>query len=189
MFNYFKILLLGILFVTGCSNIPSTEEIDNDIAKIDREIKEATTTVQNYSGGLLSVLASVRLETLKTTKAMLEQKRTGFKRYIHVTYTVNGNKYSPPKDKDKLLEEIKKDIENLENELKEAKEESKQYGGGLLGVLSLTRVATIKNSIAFLEQRRLLLKHDIPYYSILPADSKNNEPGFKATPGRDIDKF
>jgi len=188
MFNYFKILLLCIPFVTGCSNIPSTEEIDNDIALLDNEIKEATATVQNYSGGLLSVLASVRLETLKTTKAMLVQKKTGLKRYITVSYSVDGKKYSPPKNKKDLLKELEQDIENLKSDLAKAQKESDQYGG-LLGVLSLTQVATIKNSIAFLEQRRLLLKHDIPYYSFLPATSNSNEPTFKATPGKDIDKF
>lgn len=189
MFNYFKMLFLGILLLAGCSNIPSTEQIDSDIGLLDKEIKEATVTVQDYSGGLLSILANVRLETLKSTKAMLEQKKTGLKRYIPVSYSVDGKKYSPPENKDDLLKELEQEIENLKNDLAKAEKESEQYGGGLLGVLSLTQVATIKNSIAFLEQRRLLIKHDIPYYSILPAASKSNEPSFKPTPGNDIDKF
>lgn len=189
MFNYFKILFLAILLLAGCSNVPSTEEIDSDIGLLDKEIKEATATVQDYSGGLLAILANVRLETLQSTKAMLEQKKTGLKRYIPVSYSVDGKKYSPPENKNDLLQELKQDIENLKNDLAKAEKESDQYGGGLLGVLFLTQVATEKNSIAFLEQRRLLLKHDIPYYSILPATSKSNEPSFKPTPGKDIDKF
>ena len=189
MFNYLKILFLAILLLAGCSNIPSTEEIDSDIGILDKEIKEATATVQDYSGGLLAILANVRLETLQSTKAMLEQKKTGLKRYIPVSYSVDGKKYSPPENKNDLLQELGQDIENTKNDLAKAEKESNQYGGGLLGVLSLTQVATIKNSIAFLEQRRLLLKYDIPYYSIIPATSKSNEPNFKSTPGKDIDKF
>jgi len=189
MFKYFKIFFLCILLLAGCSNIPSTEEIDGDIGLLDKQIKEAIATVQNYSGGLLATLANLRLEALQSTKAMLEQKKTGLKRYIHVSYSVDGKKYSPPENKNDLLEELEQDIENLKNDLAKAEKESDQYGGGLLGVLSLTQVATIKNSIAFLEQRRLLLKHDIPYYSIIPATSKSNEPGFKPTPGKDVDKF
>lgn len=189
MFNYFKILFLAALLLAGCSNVPSTEEIDRDIGLLDKEIKEVTATAQDYSGGLLGILANVRLETLQSTKAMLEQKRTGLKRYIPVSYSVDGKKYSPPENKNDLLKELEQDIENLKNDLAKAEKESDQYGGGLLGVLSFTQVATIKNSIAFLEQRRLLLKHDIPYYSILPATSKSNEPSFKPTPGKDIDKF
>ena len=64
MFNYLKILFLAILLLAGCSNVPSTEEIDSDIGILDKEIKEATATVQDYSGGLLAILANVRLETL-----------------------------------------------------------------------------------------------------------------------------
>lgn len=189
MFKYFNILLLVIIFLSGCSNVPSTEEIESDIDLLNKEIKEATVTVKDYSGGLLGILANVRLETLQSTKAMLEQKKTGLKRYISVSYSVDGKKYSPPENKNDLLKELEQDIESLKNDLAKAEKDSDQYGGGLLGVLSLTQVATIKNSIAFLEQRRLLLKHDIPYYSILPAVSKINEPGFTPTPGEDIDKF
>lgn len=189
MFNYFKILSLTILLLAGCSNVPSTEEIDSDMGLLDKEIKEATATVQDYSGGLLAILANVRLQTLQSTKTMLLQKKTGLKRYIPVSYSVDGKKYSAPENKNHLLQELKQDIENLKDDLAKAEKESDQYRGGLLGVLSLTQVATVKNSIAFLEQRRLLLKHDIPYYSILPATSKSNEQSFKPTPGKDIDKF
>lgn len=189
MFSYFKILFLIFLVLTGCSNVPSTEDIESDLSLLDKEIIEATTTVQDYSGGLLSVLANVRLETLQSTKAMLDQKKTGLKRYIPISYSIDGKKYSPPENKNDLLQELNQDIESLKIDLVKAEKESEQYGGGLLGVLSLTKVATVKNSIAFLEQRRLLLKYDIPYYSILPTASKSNEPTFKPTPGKDIDKF
>jgi len=189
MFNYFKILFLAILLLAGCSNVPSTEEIDRDIGLLDKDIEEATTIVQDYSGGLLAILANVRLGVLQSTKAMLDQKKTGLKRYISISYSVDGKKYSPPENKNDLLQELKQDIESLKIDLVKAEKESEQYGGGLLGVLSLTKLATVENSIAFLEQRRLLLKHDIPYYSILPTASKSNEPTFKPTPGKDIDKF
>jgi hypothetical protein len=131
----------------------------------------------------------VRLETIQSTKAMLEQKKTGLKRYIPISYAIDGKKYSQPENKNDLLEELERDIESLKNDLAKAEKESKQYSGGLLGVISLTQVATIKNSIVLLDQKRLLLKHDIPYYSIIPTASKSNEPSFNPTPGKDIDKF
>jgi len=120
---------------------------------------------------------------------MLEQKKTGLKRYIPISYAIDGKKYSQPENKNDLLEELERDIESLKNDLAKAEKESKQYSGGLLGVISLTQVATIKNSIVLLDQKRLLLKHDIPYYSIIPTASKSNEPSFNPTPGKDIDKF
>lgn len=189
MFNYFRTLFLLTLLLAGCSKVPSTIDIESDINLLDNEIKEAIATVQDYSGGLLSILAKVRLETLKSTKTMLEQKKTGLKRYIPIAYTIDGKKYSPPENKNNLLQELERDINELKENIARAEKENNKYTGGLLSILYLTQIATEKNSIAFLEQKRLLLKHDIPYYSVLPATSKNNEPGFKPTPGKDIDKF
>lgn len=183
------IFLLSVVFLYGCSNVPSTEEIESDLKIVQAEINDAQGTVQEYSGGLLAILANVRLETLKSTKSMLEQKKNGFRRYIPLSYSIDGKGYTPPKNKDVLLQGLDDDLKELQRDLAKAEEESAKYGGGLLGVLSLTQVATAENSIAFLNQRRLLLKHDIPYYDIVPAPSGNKEPGFKPTPGEDINKF
>ena len=177
------------MLFSGCSNIPSTEEIDKDISLLNEEISNAQATAQEYSRGLLAVLATVRLETLKTTKVMLEQKKNGYKRFIPLTYSIDGKRYSPPENKDNLLNDLNNDLESLQEDLTKAEKESAQYGGGLLGVFSLTQVATVKNSIAFLKQRSLLLKYDIPYYSLIPNTAGSGEPGFKPTPGKDIDKF
>lgn len=189
MSKYVTIILLSVFLLYGCSNVPSTEEIDGDLKTVETEIKDAQETVQEYSGGLLAILANVRLQTLKTTRSMLEQKKSGFRRYIPLSYSIDGKGYTPPEDKDALLQELNDDLKGLQQDLSKAKEESSKYGGGLLGVLSLTQVATVENSIAFLNQRRLLLKHDIPYYDIVPAPSTNGEPDFKPTPGEDINKF
>lgn len=189
IYKFFYIWILVIFLFSGCSDIPSFEEIDKDISLLENEIKEAEDNLKDYSGGLINVLINLRVETLKATKAMLEQKKTGLKRYIPVSYSVNGIEYLPPENKNELLKELEQEIANLKNDLFEAKKESDKYIGGLIKALSLTQVATIKNSLAFIEQRYLLLKHDIPYYSILPASSDNKESGFKPTPGKDIDKF
>ena len=187
--KYITIFFLYILVFSGCSNVPSTEDIDKDITLLNTEIKEANEAAHKYKGGLLAVLTNVRLETLKTTKTMLEVKKKGYQRYIPISYSIEGKKYTAPENKDDLLQEINNDLENLQKDELKAEKESSRYGGGLLGVLSLTQVATVKNSAAFLNQRRLLLKYDIPYYSMIPAPSKSNGPGFKPTPGEDINKF
>jgi len=38
--------------------------------------------------------------------------------------------------------------------------DGEKYGTSLLGVLALTKVETLKDSTAFLEQRQLLIKYD-----------------------------
>lgn len=188
--KYLSILFIFIYLLTGCtSDIPSTQEIEKDIGFLDKEIEEANVTIRDYSGGLLATLTNVRLETLKSTKAMLIQKKSGIKRFIQISYSVDGKNYSPPANKEKLLQDLDKDLKDLRNDLDKAEVESAQYGSGLLKILSLTKASTVKNSIAFLDQRRLLLKYDIPYYSILPNMSKTVESDFEPTPGDDIDKF
>lgn len=182
-------VILAMFSCTGCSNVPSTKELDKDISILNKEIAEASKTAQKYSGGLIAALVNVRLETLKSTKAMLEQKEIGSRRYIPISYSVEGKKYSPPKNKDELLISLKHDIDKLQRDLVEADKKNQQYKGGLLGVLVLTQVETIRNSIVFLEQKRLLLKYDIPFYSIFSDASGAKGASFKKTPGKDIDKF
>lgn len=187
--RHLTITVLVALLLAGCYEYPSTEEMDGDIAILNDGINDAKANTEKYTGGLLSLLASVQLEILKSTKSMLEQKKKGFQRYIPISYTVDGKGYSPPTNKDMLLEELTIDIDKAKEELSKAEIESSKYGGGLLGVLSLTQVATAKNSLAFLNQKRLLLKYDIPYYIIVPASPRDREPDFKPTPGEDIDKL
>ncbi len=189
MKKYLFTLIFPSLLFCGCSNFPSIEEIEDDIKAINLEIQATEKTVQKYSGGLLSILANVHLETLITTRSMLDQKKKGIQRFIPLSYSIDGKSYIPPENKNALLQEISDELEDLQHDLVLAEIESEKYGGGLLGVLSLTKVATIQNSIAFLNQRRLLLKHDIPYYTAIPSRVSDQEPGFKATPGEDIDKF
>jgi hypothetical protein len=78
------IILLSIFLLFGCSKVPSTEEIDSDLKTVETEINDAQKTVDEYSGGLIAILANVRLQTLKATKSMLAQKQNGFRRIISI---------------------------------------------------------------------------------------------------------
>ena len=189
MINYFKIYFLVVILFSGCSNVPSSENIDNDISLLNKEINEVNVASGKYTGGLILSLIKVRLETLRATKAMLEQKSKGLNRYIPVSYSIEGIEYSPPSNKNILLQELEEDMQKLNNELEKAEKESNRYSGGLIKVTLVMQATTIKNSIAFLEQKKLLLKYDIPYYSLLPNSTKNNESEYKETSGEDIDKL
>lgn len=189
MAKLLPMILAAICLFAGCSKVPLSEDIENDIAVIDKEIDDTIFAMRNYSADILVKLANVRLETLKSTKNMLEQKNTGIKRYIPVSYSVDGEKYNSPKDKTEILKKIDTDLCELRDDLMNSELESDRYIGGLLKILALTKVVTLKNSIAFLEQKKLLLKYDIPFYAILHRAENVNGQEFKATPGKDIDKF
>jgi hypothetical protein len=192
MTQYAKpILIFFFLFTLGsCGNIPSTEELDKDIAELAKDIKFTENEVNKYSGGLLKVLFEIRKEILTNTKLMLEQKRSGLKRFININYNVDGQKYMPPDNKDNLLKEIQIEINLVQNDIVKAKNESNRYSGGLIKGLIDIKAATLENSLAFITQREILLKYDIPFYSIIPkSDTGGKDKKFKATPGEDIEKF
>ena len=189
MLKHLKVYFLVAILLSGCSDIPSTENLNNDISLLNKEIKETEITSQKYSGGLILALIEIKLKTLQSTKAMLEQKTKGYNRYIPISYSIDGKEYSPPSNKNVLLQELKQDMQKLKNNLEKVEKENNRYSGGLIKITLMMQATTIKNSIAFLEQKQLLLKYDIPYYEILPNSKKNNEPEFKKTPGEDIDKL
>ena len=187
--KFIQIILIATLLLSGCYEYPSTKEIDADILVLEKDIESAKANSEKYDGGLLAILANIQIETLAVTKAMLEQKRKGIYRYIPIKYTVEGREYSPPANKKTTLEELNKDIDDVKAELLRAEVESELYEGRLLRMLSLAQVAIERNTLASLNQRRLLLKYDIPYFNNAPSASSDSDTEFKPTPGEDISKF
>ena len=184
-----KILFLYLLILTGCSEIPSTDEINKDIITIESQIKETKEAIKDHSGGLLQKMAQIRLEILKSTKEMLNQKKVGLNRYIPVSYSINGNEFTPPSNKNELLLELNQEISQLKNDLLNAQEESSRYSGGLLKLTSLMQEATVSNTIAFVKQRQLLLKHDIPYFSFITKTLKKRDTYTKPATDKDFDNL
>lgn len=189
MFRFTIFIFVTLTLLFGCTEVTSTDVLDADIVQLDEVISEAKAKATSYSGGLLASLTNVRLEALQSTRAILDQKRTGLNRFIPVAYNVDGNAYRPPENKEELQKELRKEIDELYSDLAEAKIAVAIYDGGLLGVLASTKVATIENSIAFVRQKHLLLQHDIPYYALVPTLPQDGAAEFKATPGTDIEKF
>lgn len=174
----------------NCGQVPSTEELDKDIEGLNKQIKITDEDINKYSGGLLKTLLEIKKETLLNTKLMLEQKRGGIKRFIHINSTIDGKKYLPPDNKDDLLKKIQNEINLVQKDIAQARKESNKYSGGLIKGLIEVKAATLENSLAFITQRELLLKHDIPFYSIIPkSEAGGKDKKFKATPGEDIEKF
>ena len=179
-----------ILFCTACNQIPSTQDLDSDIGKLDKALKIASESSEKYTGGLVKTLIEVRRQILITTRAMLDQKRSAFKRFIPIKYEIDGRAYDPPQDKENLLMNIRNEIEKTENEIADAERENNKYSGGLIKSMIAVRIETLNNTLAFLKQRELLLKYDIPYYASLPNNGDTEKgAGFKTTPGKDVDKF
>jgi hypothetical protein len=188
--NRIILSLFIIIFCYSCGDIPSTDELDKDIQILETQIQSAKENSEQYSGGLIKVLIDMRTEILRNTKAMLDQKKSGIKRFINMKYTIDGRGYDPPKNKDELLTSLQEDINSNQAKKEEVRKQSERYAGGLFKVMLESQMATIDASIATLEQRKLFLKYDIPLYAMMPDKGlTDKESEFKATPGEDMDKL
>lgn len=187
-----RVLIVAFIYFvcTACSQVPSTQDLDNDIGKLDAELKAISESSEKYTGGLIKTLIEVRGQILSTTRAMLDQKRSAFRRFIPIKYEIDGNAYNPPENKQELLESIRDSIAETQSEITDVQRENGKYSGGLIKSMILMRLAMLENTLAFLKQRELLLEHDIPYYANLPKNENDQKGrGFKPTPGKDVDKF
>ncbi len=179
------VIFLLILLIFGCGQPQSTTEIDKDIAEINKQIEKAEKELKLY-GGLVNVLISVRANILQNTKAMLEQKRIGIKRFININYNIEGKIYKQPDDIDNILKDIQNEIDKQNNKLEKANEEYNKLGG-LVKNIKLVDIVTVQNSITMLEQKKILLKYGIPLYEISAQKEKTTkEPAAKKDDPKDL---
>lgn len=141
-----------------------TGEIASDIAAIDTQIRRAEAEDQRYSGGLVKALIGAEIRILHQTRAMLQQRASSWTFGIGLRYTVDGRPFVPPADASRQLAEVETEIVSTKSKLASADAEAARYSGGLVQALSVSTAATIRNSLAMLEQRQLALKYSLPQY-------------------------
>lgn len=143
------IIVGALLFsLNYLSQSPSTSELDADIAAVNRQIADAEAEYATYSGGALQVLVKVRTEVLKTTAAMLEQKRASLLRRIDLQYHVAGQPQVPD---EALIANIGSDIAAAEQERDRFKAEADRYTGGLIQTMALMNASTSEMTISQLK--------------------------------------
>lgn len=143
----------------------NTDRLDVDIAAIREKIIAANTEAQNFEGGLIKALILARIETMKVTEAMLEQRLQAARIGAKYIYTLE----SPKLDLERL-ERINRDIGVTQAKLADA-EAQLPASGGLVGAIQAMTVATHKQSIAMLEQGAIAARYGlatIAVQSLLP---------------------
>ena len=159
-------ILFFLLIVSACGRVDSQKvpSIESEIESVSKEISAAEKEDEKYTGGLVKALINSQIETLKQTRAMLEQKKDSWLYGINLNYTVEGKTFVMPPQAKALLPDIEREI--TENQKKIADQEIvvSQYSGGLVHALSLSTLETMRQSQAMLEQRRLAIKYELPQY-------------------------
>jgi hypothetical protein len=148
------IVLLGLVLVLGTYTgvlllaraEPSTEALDADLAEVRAQIKVADEEDSKYEGGVIKALISIRREILRTSEAMLAQKRASFLRRIELKYVIDGKATRPAGDE--RLKEIAHDLDKANSALSKDLAEASRYSGGVTQAMSLMAVATDNLTVA-----------------------------------------
>lgn len=122
----------------------SVESVSADIAQLEEEIAAAETEVSQYGGGLVQSLATARVETLKLTQAILQNRLAAQRGGAVVTIMVPSTSPDPAR-----AAELLQEIEAQTAVIAQAESETGN-GGGLIGALALSRVQTEKLTLATL---------------------------------------
>ena len=158
----FVMLLPLAALLTGCSKSLTSEEkeqvasLQRELSSIRTEIDAAKADDAKLAGGLIKVLIGVRLEVLKTNEALIQQRVHAIEGRSTTQVVVKTTSVDTAR-----AAELAQELDAQRKKLAEAKAESDQYAGGLIKALAESAVATVANTIAMLEQQRVIAKYGL----------------------------
>lgn len=150
---------------------PTSEELAGDIAGVEQRIREASDRAAQYNdGSLLRVQVETELAVLRTTRALLDQKRLSWFRGIELRYTISGQEIREPSPE--AVAEMRSEIARLEGEIDAASAKADQYTGGMIRAMALMEEQTLRVTLAFARQRLVMsrFRMEIPAGSTSPAN-------------------
>lgn len=134
-------VFFGLEYITSD---PNTKILDQDIAVVESQIETVEAERKAFGAGAIQNIFQVRIEILKTTLAMLEQKRSSVLRRIDLNYTLEGSRHTPD---EAVLASLRADKKAAEEERDRFVAESARYSGGLVQTLALMNAATSEMAI------------------------------------------
>ncbi len=123
----------------------SIESVSSDIARLEKDIAEAEADAARYEGGLVHVLALARVETMKLTHAIMQNRIEAQRGGAVIEISVPAMPPDPERAAQLLLE-----IETQTAVVKQTETEAAN-AGGLVGALAQSRVQTEKLTLATLK--------------------------------------
>ncbi|HLD67505.1 MAG TPA: hypothetical protein VJA19_15845 [Pseudomonas sp.] len=155
----------------ACGPKPLSEEektlvsmLKTEQQTVAQEVERAEAESGQYSAGLLKGLIDMRLEVLRTNKALIAQRIHAIEARAPVTQKVIS--YTPDAA---LVAELEQAITNARAQLEAASADAAQYRGGLLQALKLSTVATQEQTLAMLNQRLLVARYGLALAPPSPA--------------------
>src|SRR4030042_68303 len=171
--------VLGIcIYGRGQKNDPQTianvGELKQELEKTRSEIDDAIKKEKELAGGLVKALVSMRIEILKTNEALIQQRIQALETGTPIKIEVLG---TAPNELEAVS--LEKEIQGKRDELAAQKKDAAQYSGGLVLAMKHSAIATNENTIAMLDQRRLIAKYGL-FYRLGSVKSEASPSGSEA---------
>jgi hypothetical protein len=144
------------------------EDLLLHLDKIKSEIETGIQDEQKYGGGLIQTLVHTRVEILRISQSLIEQRMLADKLGAEVQIVITAT--LPDLSGAQHLE---KEIAEQRSKVSLARAEAERYSGGLVQSLAEVTVATERNTLAMLEQQLLVAR----YGMALPAGELGNGQG------------
>ena len=159
-------LVLYLLTLGACQggqkNDPQTiikiEELKKGLEITRAEIADAIKKDKELSGGLVKALVATRIEILKTNEALIQQRIQALESGIPIKIEVLGSTAN-----EQEAASLEREIQTKRDELAAQKKDAERYSGGLVLAMKHSAIATTENTIAMLEQQRLIAKYGLFY--------------------------
>lgn len=157
------LMIASVFLVSGCGQSELTPEqkayvakLESELTQTKQEIGSAEQTSARYSGGIIKLLASSRIEILKTNQALLEQRISAVSSGAPVKIETVA---SEPNET--LVAALSAEIQTVKADIESSKAEAARYNGGLIQMMKLSTVATTEQTLAMLQQRYLVAKYGL----------------------------
>jgi hypothetical protein len=119
---------------------------------------------------------------------MLEQRRAASTFNISVRYTIDGRPFTVPTTATNDVAAIERELAATRTKIESAQAEAARYSGGLVLAMKHSTIATLQQTEAMLDQRRVALTFGLPQYigfAGQPASSPSAGSGHPAPPVQD----
>lgn len=179
---------LLVIFLSVLISMGYSQTIQEDLKRINKQIEEAKDESAKYVGGLIKTLIESRIQILKYSKSMLEQRMLSKNYNIALNYTLDGTPFQLPENKDDMLKEIEREAIQTLKEKEALKAEADRYSGGLIKATKLSTVAMKEQQLAMLGLKRISLLYDIPMF-VSSVDKPAREAVTSPTSEDDISKL
>jgi len=157
----FSVLAFGVCRGSQKSDtqtLAKVGQLKQELEKTRAEIESAEKKDRELAGGLVKALVSMRIEILKTNEALIQQRIQALEAGAPIKIEVLG---TTPNEKEAIS--LEEEIRAKHEELVAQRREAEQYSGGLVLAMKHSAIATTENTIAMLEQRRLIAKYGLFY--------------------------